>query len=74
VNLLELQMLIAASGMASEQVLNRERGVPQNEKAREVPPAPPADLQVIPVPEAQQESRFRRYRKPLGAAQSIRRT
>jgi hypothetical protein len=73
VNLLELQLLIAASGMTSEQVLNRERAISQNDERRQVPPATPADMH-IPVPKTHQESRFGRHRKPRGAAQPIRRT
>ena len=73
-NLLELQLLIAASGMASEQVLNRERAMSQNDERREVAPATPADVHVIPVTsDPGPESRFGRQRKPRGAAQSIRR-
>jgi hypothetical protein len=73
-NLLELQLLIAASGMASEQVLNRERAMSQNDECGEVPPATPADVHVIPVLQTRPKSRFGRHRKPHGAAQSIRRT
>jgi hypothetical protein len=73
VNLLELQLLIAASGMTSDQVLNRERAMSQDDERREVAPATPADVHIIPVLQTRPESRFGRQRKPRGAAQSIRR-